>query len=167
MYSFQLAGKMTAIIVMNIAAFRYPLFLLDWSEQGQSGTYTNVHPACSHCWWRKVIDPERPYFWRWKGVHTARLQYTAGGGKENTLVLHSSYSWRKGMVVKVILALLLAVNFFSPASAFRHQGHRLVRWLYMCSVGCFSTDWHITSSETITGWLKIFGGFSSENTYRD
>jgi hypothetical protein len=37
----------------------------------------------------------------------------------------------------------------------------------MYSVGWFSTDWHITSSETITGWLKIFGGFSSENTYRD
>ncbi len=86
--------------------------------------------------------------------------------------------------VSLTSALLLAVNFFSSASAFRHQGesgtagHGLVRhcpdmvlkntrisWLYMYLVGLFSTDWQIKSSETITGCLKIFGGFSSENTY--
>ncbi len=86
-YSFQLAGKMTAIVVMNIAAFRYPVFLLDWldAEQGQPGIYTNVHPACSHCWWRKGIDPHRLYFWRWKGVHTTYCTSILLVGERNTL----------------------------------------------------------------------------------
>jgi hypothetical protein len=86
MYRFQLAGKITAIIVMNIAHFNILYFCRtdrtpDRDSPAFIQTYT-LHIHTSHCWWRKELHPAPPYVWRWKGVHTALHVYTAGGGRK-------------------------------------------------------------------------------------
>ncbi len=74
-YRFQLAGKIMAIIVMNIAHFGILYFCRtdrmpdrDSPAFIQLQTYT-LHVHTSHCWWRKEIHPAPPYVWQW----TARL----------------------------------------------------------------------------------------------
>jgi hypothetical protein len=42
--------------------------------------------------------------------------------------------------------------------------YEIMNFLHAKIFGPRSTEWQIKSPETITAWLKTFGGFSSENT---
>ncbi len=42
-----------------------------------------------------------------------------------------------------------------------------MNFLHAKIIGPRSTEWQIKSPQTITAWLKTFGGLSSENTYGD
>jgi hypothetical protein len=69
--------------------------------------------------------------------------------------------------VSLTFALLLAVNFFSPASAFRHQGHGLVQLtVYVFSrmvLNRLGYDIQRNNYWMVKDIWRIF----SENTYRD
>jgi hypothetical protein len=81
-----------------------------------------------------------PAVWR-KGIDPERPYSTSGGGKGYTLHVYTA----------------------GPGGGKEYTLYTLV----MHSSYSWRTDWYITSSEIITGWLKIFGRFSTENTYRD
>jgi hypothetical protein len=89
------------------SSFQYPVFLSDRSDagQGQSGIYTNIHPAGSHftllvaerntpctsvclAMERGTHCTARLCCWWWKKMYTP---CTAGCEKEYTLVLHMQY----------------------------------------------------------------------------
>jgi hypothetical protein len=71
------------------SSFQYPVFLSDWSDagQGQSGIYSNVHPACSH-FTLLVAERNTPCTSVCLAVdrgaqwHTALHVYSASGGRK-------------------------------------------------------------------------------------